>query len=71
MPQISTQEFERLPLRVHDFLAGVRFMMYGPSICLGRTPASRWMNFLDSLPVCPSHGRTATRSPSVGTDSRS
>ena len=24
MPQISTQEFERLPLRVHDFLAGVQ-----------------------------------------------
>ena len=24
MPQIPTQEFERLPLRVHDFLAGVR-----------------------------------------------
>lgn len=23
MPQISTQEFEHLPLRVHDFLAGV------------------------------------------------
>ena len=23
MPQISTQEFERLPLRVHDFLTGV------------------------------------------------
>ena len=23
MPQISAQEFERLPLRVHDFLAGV------------------------------------------------
>ena len=23
MPQISSQEFERLPLRVHDFLAGV------------------------------------------------
>jgi Protein of unknown function (DUF2867) len=23
MPQISTQEFERLPLRVHDFIAGV------------------------------------------------
>src|SRR5262245_39198038 len=23
MPQISPQEFERLPLRVHDFLAGV------------------------------------------------
>jgi uncharacterized protein DUF2867 len=23
MPQISTREFERLPLRVHDFLAGV------------------------------------------------
>jgi hypothetical protein len=23
MPQISTQEFERLPLRVHNFLAGV------------------------------------------------
>jgi hypothetical protein len=23
MPQISTQEFERLPLRVHDFLSGV------------------------------------------------
>src|SRR5262249_12439419 len=23
MPQISTQEFNRLPLRVHDFLAGV------------------------------------------------
>jgi hypothetical protein len=23
MPQISTQEFQRLPLRVHDFLAGV------------------------------------------------
>lgn len=23
MPQISTQEFERLPLRVHEFLAGV------------------------------------------------
>ena len=23
MPQISTEEFERLPLRVHDFLAGV------------------------------------------------
>lgn len=23
MPEISTQEFERLPLRVHDFLAGV------------------------------------------------
>jgi hypothetical protein len=23
MPQISIQEFERLPLRVHDFLAGV------------------------------------------------
>jgi hypothetical protein len=23
MPQISTQEFERLPLRVHGFLAGV------------------------------------------------
>ena len=23
MPQISTHEFERLPLRVHDFLAGV------------------------------------------------
>jgi Protein of unknown function (DUF2867) len=25
MPQISTQEFERLPLRVHDVLAGVPF----------------------------------------------
>lgn len=25
MPQISTQEFERLPLRVHDFLLGVPF----------------------------------------------
>lgn len=25
MPQISSQEFERLPLRVHDFLAGVPF----------------------------------------------
>src|SRR5262245_55189664 len=24
MPQISKQEFERLPLRVHDFLAGVQ-----------------------------------------------
>jgi hypothetical protein len=24
VPQISRQEFERLPLRVHDFLAGVR-----------------------------------------------
>ncbi len=24
MPQVSTQEFERLPLRVHTFLAGVR-----------------------------------------------
>jgi hypothetical protein len=24
MPQISTQEFEQLPLRVHDLLAGVR-----------------------------------------------
>jgi hypothetical protein len=23
MPQISVHEFERLPLRVHDFLAGV------------------------------------------------
>jgi len=23
MPQVSTKEFERLPLRVHDFLAGV------------------------------------------------
>lgn len=23
MPRISTLEFERLPLRVHDFLAGV------------------------------------------------
>src|SRR6266567_6034782 len=23
MPRISTQEFERLPLRVHEFLAGV------------------------------------------------
>jgi hypothetical protein len=23
MPQISVQEFERLPLRVHTFLAGV------------------------------------------------
>jgi hypothetical protein len=23
MPQISIQEFKRLPLRVHDFLAGV------------------------------------------------
>jgi hypothetical protein len=23
MPQISTREFERLPLRVHDFLGGV------------------------------------------------
>src|SRR5262249_24422526 len=23
MPQVSTREFERLPLRVHDFLAGV------------------------------------------------
>jgi hypothetical protein len=23
MPQISIQEFERLPLRVHEFLAGV------------------------------------------------
>jgi hypothetical protein len=23
MPQVSTQEFERLPLRVHEFLAGV------------------------------------------------
>jgi hypothetical protein len=23
MPRISTQEFERLPLRVHDFLAGM------------------------------------------------
>jgi hypothetical protein len=23
MPQVSTQEFERLPLRIHDFLAGV------------------------------------------------
>src|SRR5437870_13831724 len=24
MPQVSTQEFERLPLRVHTFLAGER-----------------------------------------------
>jgi hypothetical protein len=23
MPQVSTREFERLPLRVHDFLASV------------------------------------------------
>ena len=23
MPQISAQEFEQLPLRIHDFLAGV------------------------------------------------
>jgi hypothetical protein len=22
-PQMSTEEFERLPLRVHDFLAGI------------------------------------------------
>jgi hypothetical protein len=27
MPQVSTQEFERLPLRVHTFLAGV--LLYG------------------------------------------
>ena len=36
MPQISTPEFERLPLRVHDFLAGVP-LHYGWAIDLPRT----------------------------------
>ena len=32
MPQVSTEEFERMPLQVHSFLAD-RLTTYGPSIC--------------------------------------
>ena len=45
MPQISAQEFERLQLRVHNFLAGVPLMTCGPSICRVPGPVSRWMSF--------------------------
>ena len=44
MPQISAGEFERLPLRVHDFLAGVpRHDVWAVDL---DTPArgSRWMS---------------------------
>ena len=44
MPEISTQEFERLPLRVHEFLAGVPLTTCGQSICRIPVPASHWMS---------------------------
>jgi len=53
MPQISTQEFERLPLRVHTFLAGV------PSHDVWSIDLRRWRAgvTLDEFLRTPSNGK--------------
>ena len=44
MPQISAGEFERLPLRVHDFLAGVPlYDVWAVDLPHARS-GSRWMS---------------------------
>ena len=60
MPQISTQEFEQLPLRVHDFLAGVPLHDVWP-IDLPRTRSGITLDeFLRTASAC-----LLTRSPVV------
>ena len=44
MPRISPREFERLPLRVHQVLAGVSLHDVGRSICREPARESRWMS---------------------------
>jgi hypothetical protein len=57
MPQISTQEFERLPLRVHDFLAGMLlhdvWVVDLPRIRSGIT-LNEFMRAAGALPFTPS-----------------
>src|SRR5262245_32177747 len=57
MPRISTQEFERLPLRVHDFLAGVPlhdvWVVDLPRRRAGIT-LSEFMQVAGALPFTPS-----------------
>ena len=56
MPKISTQEFERLPLRVHEFLAGVPLHDVWAMICRGYVLVSRWMSFCGrQTPVLAHH----------------
>lgn len=53
MPEISTEEFERLPLRVHDFLAGVPLHDVW-AINLPRTRSGITLDeFLREVSVCP------------------
>jgi Protein of unknown function (DUF2867) len=64
MPQISTQEFERLPLRVHDFLAGVPLHDVW-AIDLPRTRSGITLDeFLRTASACPC---TSTPPPLVRT----
>ena len=48
MPQISERELERVPLRVHQFLAGVRCTTCGRSTYHARAPGSRSTSFYAS-----------------------
>jgi len=53
MPQISRQEFERLPLRVHDFLAGVP-LHDAWAVDLPRTRSGITLDeFLRTASACP------------------
>jgi hypothetical protein len=54
MPQVSAREFERLPLRVHEFLNGVPCTTFGPLICRTRTPESRSMSSYARQRIVPS-----------------
>jgi len=61
MPQISTQEFERLPLRVHDFLAGVPLHDVW-AIDLPRTRSGITLDeFLRAASACPCTPPTPVR----------
>jgi hypothetical protein len=60
MPQISTQEFERLPLRVHDLLAGVPLHDVW-AVDLPRTRSGITLNEFFRT----AHGRLFTPSPVV------
>jgi hypothetical protein len=60
MPQISTQEFERLALRVHDFLAGVPLHNVW-AIYRGGAPASPWMSFCKQQACVCSHSCRSVR----------
>jgi hypothetical protein len=61
MPQVSTEEFERLPLRVHDFLAGVPLHDIW-AIDLPRTRSGITLDeFLRAASACPCQPSTAVR----------